>query len=167
MSNTTNDAAGPAGADSEPLQIPVTINAENLEELRVRSGQLQTEPGEPQIPWQTLKSPVGHYAVLDGLIPRCVAELEKQQPDQTLGQIGINITMAATTNDSDAMVPALLYLFLADGAVYGQMLTTTILDANLRPDDERVASIIDSALTEIQHEHDAMVDSMSFEEVAE
>lgn len=163
MSNPTNDSAGPVGDGPDLLQVPVsTISASTIS-----ASDLQTQPGEPLIPWQTLKIPVGHYAVLNGLIPRCLAELEKQQPDQTLGQIGINITMAATTNDSDAMVPALLYLFLADGAVYGQMLTTTILDANLRPDDGRIASIIDSALTEIRHQHDALVDSMSFEEVAE
>ena len=149
MSKPSNTSPG-AGSDlqingsSKPGDIPI-------------SGDFRIEANKIY-PWP--KTPVGHYAILDGLVYRCLSALEKQQPDADLGQIGVNVTMAATTGEDGTTVPALLYLFLADGAVYGQALMTTILDATLRPDEDRLTSVVNSALDEIRHQQTSLVEAL-------
>ena len=148
MSKPTNDATGPAPEDHY-----------GWVEGELDAGKLQAGPVTIHES-VNIHEPVGHYAILDRLVVRCVDMLEQQQQDASLGQIGVNVTMAATTSEDGNTVPALLYLFLADGAVYGQALMTTILDANLRPDQDRLASVVNSALDEIRRQQSDLVESL-------
>lgn len=108
-----------------------------------------------------IKLPVGHYGILDGLVLRVVTELELQQPDRELGKIGVNVSMAATTGTNGEHLPALLYLLLADGPVYGQSVMTTVLDAELHPSADRLTQVVSRALDEIRMKHQSLVEDIT------